>query len=443
MAKTKFPIVVKRGAASVKIYHTPDTQKAGLDGKPVSYDAFTLSYFFGGKRIRRKFSDLAEARTEAENAVTAIANGAMDTRVLSTAEVSEYCDARETLSRLNITLPSAIHEFVAAKQAADSVNLVQAAQFFKRYGGDKITRQTVPDLFDALLALKRAEGAGAYHINDLDTRAGKFQETFTGFIDEITTDQINAWLTGLGLEPRTQNNYRAAVVQLFNFAKTKAKALPHWLPHAADDAMRVKEAVKDTELYTPEEMLTIMRNAPIELVPALAIRAFSGIRNEELFKLSWQEVDLEGGWIKLRSATTKLRARRLIPIPENLREWLTPHLKKNGPFQPGYASAKTLSEAISHAISATGTPVKRNALRNCYTSYRMAILGDVAKVAEETGNSPQMIRENYLELVTPKEAEAWFAIKPLPAASATADTTTANDAAKPAPPQTKRRKASA
>ncbi len=413
MAKTKFPITVKRGSASVKIYHTPDTQKAGPNGKLVRYDAFTLSYVFGGRRIRRKFSDLTEARTEADNAVTAIANGAMDTRVLSTSEVSEYCDARESLSRLNITLASAITEFVAAKQAADSVNLVQAAQFLKRYGGDKITRQTVPDLFDALLALKKAEGAGAYHINDLDTRLRKFKEAFTSFIDEITTDQINAWLTGLGLEARTQNNYRAAVVQLFNFAKAKAKALPHWLPHAADEAMRVKEAVKDTGLYTPEEMITIMRNAPADLIPALAIRAFAGIRNEELFKLSWQEVDLDGGWIKLKSATTKLRARRLIPVSDNLREWLTPHLKKKGPFQPGYASAKTLSEAISHAISTTGTPVKRNALRNCYTSYRMAILGDVAKVAEETGNSPQMIRENYLELVTPKEAEAWFSIKPL------------------------------
>lgn len=35
-----------------------------------------------------------------------------------------------------------------------------------------------------------------------------------------------------------------------------------------------------------------------------------------------------------------------------------------------------------------------------------------AQVALEAGNSPQMIFEHYRELVTEKEAKAWFAITP-------------------------------
>lgn len=406
----KFPLIIKRGAATVKIYRTPDSQKKDSSRKPVRYDAYTLTYTFGGKRIRKKFGDLNKARTEAELAAVAVANGAMASLQLTPGQIRDYCSAVENLKVTGIDLPSAITEYVEAKRTVGSSHLVQAAQFFSRYAGDKIVATPVPDLVTALIQEKRDEGAGSYHINDLVTRLAKFKEAFPGFIADITTPEINAWLKKLKLEPRTQNNYRAVVVQLFNYAKTKAKALPHWLPHSADSSIRVKEPNKDTEIYTPAEMQKIMDGVPADLRTCISLRAFSGIRNEELFKLSWHEVDLATGWIKLKHATTKLRARRIIPILPNLRTWISDKALTKGKVQPGYASAKTLSEALSHAIKDSGVPMKRNALRNCYTSYRLATLGDIAKVAEETGNSPQVIREEYLELVTPEQAKEWFSI---------------------------------
>ncbi len=411
MPKVKFPLEIKRGAAVVKIYHTPDTQKKDGTRKTVSYDAYTLTYTFGGKRIRKKFADLTEARTEAETTATAVANGAMTTRLLTPEQTQDYCSAIENLKEIGISLPSAITEYMEAKRAGGSAHLVQAAQFFTRYAGDKISVTLVQKMVEKLIQEKRDEGAGSYHINDLVTRLKQFHEAFPErTIDTLTTAEIDLWLKKLKLEPRTQNNYRAAVVQLFNYAKTKAKALPHWLPHAAESSIRVKEPTKDTEIYTPAEMQKIMDGIPASLRPCIALRAFSGIRNEELFKLSWQEVDLASGWIKLKHATTKLRARRIIQILPNLRTWISAGALTKGKVQPDYASAKTLSEALSNAIRDSGVPMKRNALRNCYTSYRLAILGDIAKVAEETGNSPQVIRSEYLELVTPEQAQEWFSI---------------------------------
>ena len=43
----------------------------------------------------------------------------------------------------------------------------------------------------------------------------------------------------------------------------------------------------------------------------------------------------------------------------------------------------------------------------------MAEIEDVAKVALEAGNSPQMIFQHYRELVQPKEAKTWFGIGPV------------------------------
>ncbi len=55
---------------------------------------------------------------------------------------------------------------------------------------------------------------------------------------------------------------------------------------------------------------------------------------------------------------------------------------------------------------------KHNALRHSFISYRMAAIQNVAQVALEAGNSPQMIFKHYRELVRPAEAKAWFAIEP-------------------------------
>lgn len=55
---------------------------------------------------------------------------------------------------------------------------------------------------------------------------------------------------------------------------------------------------------------------------------------------------------------------------------------------------------------------KKNALRHSFISYRVAETQDVAKVALEAGNSPQIIFEHYRELVRPKEAAAWCGITP-------------------------------
>ncbi|MEY4939589.1 MAG: hypothetical protein RIQ93_1324 [Verrucomicrobiota bacterium] len=57
-----------------------------------------------------------------------------------------------------------------------------------------------------------------------------------------------------------------------------------------------------------------------------------------------------------------------------------------------------------------------NALRHSFASYRMAIVTNAAQVAEECGHSVQVMKTHYRDLVTKKDAEAWFAVMPASAA---------------------------
>jgi hypothetical protein len=56
MSKSTFPKTVKRGNVRVKIYLTPSN----------GCEAYTVAYYFGGKRIRKTFADRGLAELEAE-----------------------------------------------------------------------------------------------------------------------------------------------------------------------------------------------------------------------------------------------------------------------------------------------------------------------------------------------------------------------------------------
>ena len=73
---------------------------------------------------------------------------------------------------------------------------------------------------------------------------------------------------------------------------------------------------------------------------------------------------------------------------------------------------KKAESAKRKAIEVPKFKWKHNALRHSFISYRVADIQNVAQVALEAGNSPQMIFQHYRELVRPAEAKAWFTIEP-------------------------------
>ena len=50
--------------------------------------------------------------------------------------------------------------------------------------------------------------------------------------------------------------------------------------------------------------------------------------------------------------------------------------------------------------------------RHSFVSYRLALLGDIARVSEETGTNATTLREHYRRPVAKEEAERYFGIVP-------------------------------
>jgi integrase len=251
---------------------------------------------------------------------------------------------------------------------------------------------------------------------------------------------IDKWLRDLGVSGRTRNNIRMSVQTLFGFAKAK-----RYVPkdHDEMDAVPVaKEQSGAIEIFTPAELRELLATASAEMIPFLTIGAFAGVRHAEIQRLDWKDVRFDAGIIEIHAGNAKTATRRTVPILPNLRGWLDLAV---GQLAEGKAAAKdggapsgpvcpfsnvtdqivSLLTKINHK-RAGATPEgqdvladghqefrwKHNGLRHSFISYRVAAIKNVAQVALEAGNSPAVIFSNYRELVTPRDARAWFAITP-------------------------------
>ena len=115
----------------------------------------------------------------------------------------------------------------------------------------------------------------------------------------------------------------------------------------------------------------------------------------------------------MKAKKAKTAQRRLVPIQPNLAAWLAPYCAHNGPV----CVWSRIGRKASLLAKDLGIRWPKNGLRYSHATHRLAHCQDAAKVALEMGNTPNMIFRRYRELVTPKEAAAWWNIFPEQAAN--------------------------
>ena len=417
----KRPLETKSGNVTVKIY----TGKNRVNG--TVYPQFTLTYYDGAKRIKKRFADLAEAKREAEFTATKLASGDNEVLRLTSTDRAIYLQAIGQLRPLNVPLNLAVLEYASAvKNLPDGATLKEAVDFFRRRNPAALEKRTVRQAVDEMLAAKRAAKLSDVHLKDLDSRLNRFADVFQLNIAGVSGAMLQTWLDGMKASGRTKRNYLAIIAALFNFC-IKRKYLPKDAIEEIESVQQQKEDNGEIEIFTPAEMREILISARPEMVPWMAIAGFAGLRSAELQRLDWSEVDLKERHIEIKASKAKTAARRLAPITDNLAAWLTDFEKPSGAvmnFDSWWNQIPKVVEAINdrrkQSLVVTGKDPasaprfvwKHNALRHSFCSYRLAVIKNAAQVALEAGNSPKMIFSNYRQLVTETEAAKWFAVCP-------------------------------
>jgi len=309
-------------------------------------------------------------------------------------------------------------EFLAAydKLAPFGATIGQAADFLVHHL-EKVRRckTTVVELAQEVLDAKSRDGMSDAYLNDLRKRLDRFCQGFGNRpIAGITVEELDNWFRNLPLSPKSKANYRANVGVLFSEAERRGMIDRNPVLRTA----KPKLIDKPPEIFSVNELLALLETAArSDVLPMLAIGAFAGLRDAEIKRLDWREVDLARGHIEITAAKAKSARRRIVPIQSNLAAWLRPYSGMAGRVVPEGHRAKL--NRVRKAAGLARWP--NNGLRHSFASYRLAATADAPRVAAELGHtSPQMLYSTYREIVLPVEADRYWKITPAETANVVA-----------------------
>jgi integrase len=404
-SKRNKPIRRTSGNVVVKVYCSKRRKGDAV------YWQYDVSDYSSGKREFKSFADKAAAIEEADRIADRLSRREGESLNLTGADRHSYLRALELLKPTGLALELIAAQFAEAFAKLNGRSLMEAVNFYVKRHPVSLPSRTVKEVFDEMLAAKKNQGLSARYIEDLNNRLVRFVADFGCQISTVTGAMIQEWIQRLDVANRTRNNFKLTIQALVSFAKAKKYLPADW--EEFDSVPSWKEAVEEVGIFTPEDMATLLSHAPKNLVPFIAIAGFAGLRTAEAQRLDWSKVDLVNKQITVDAAIAKTNSRRVVPISANLKSWLAPYVKLQGPV----VEILKLSNAVQRLVAKTRkaakeVPWKQNGLRHSFCSYRLATVKSVPQVAFEAGNSVRVVMKHYHQLVTKSNAKRWFSIEP-------------------------------
>jgi hypothetical protein len=227
------------------------------------YTSYVISYYIEGHRKQVRRASLADAKQEAGFILTKLAQGEPDVLALTSTDRLVYLRACETLSKSNVPLDVAVSEYVHAQTLLNGIGtLTDAVRLFVKHHSGFESRVLVSKAVEELLKTRRNDGSSPIHIDDLECRLGVFAKAFCCPICEVQDSDIHDFLMNLKFAPRTKNNYRTAISNLFGFARLKK-----YVPQNYDPLQFVpefKEPRKPVDILSVTDLRLLLENVRLD-----------------------------------------------------------------------------------------------------------------------------------------------------------------------------------
>jgi len=238
---------------------------------------------------RKFFKTRTDADAEARRQKTLLEIHSREAIGLSPREMSDFITARKKLAEYGDTINEAVKFRV---------------DYFERVRRSGIT---VAQLAEEVLAAKQRDGRAPMYLADLRKRLARFCADFGNLpIAAITIEELDNWLRDLPLSPKSRANFRANVGVLFSYAANRRIIDFNPITHTA----KPKLPDNPPEIFAVDELRGLLEAAQrieTDVVPMLAIGAFAGLREAEIQRLDWSEVDVARGHIEVKAAKAKSR----------------------------------------------------------------------------------------------------------------------------------------
>lgn len=217
---------------------------------------------------------------------------------------------------------------------------------------------------------------------------------------DFTVEEVEAWLAKYPGQYSRQT-WLARLSTLFAFAVRRGFIGSN----PCDRLDRVTVDVPPPVILSPAEAERLLAWCPTVMRPYLVLGMFAGVRPEEIERMDWAQIDLDGGTVRVEGKT---RRRRLVPLQPRAVGELRKHPLQAGAVAP---SASTIARWRASAVKVLGWERwPQDVLRHTAASYLLALHGDAGKVATMLGNSSGVLLTHYHEPVRESaKADFWRA----------------------------------
>jgi len=389
----------------------------------------------GTGRVRKTFRDRREAQTYYEQTKVQLHKHGSSAMQLDDRARADAVRALEILAPYKVNILDVARDYAKRTQ--------------EREGGKELTAA-----MEECLQAKRGRELSDRYVNDLDLRLTRFCKAFAGSTTtQIQSEQVSNFLGKLKkdskLHPTTINTFLRDLRTFFKWCVTKG----YCATNPAGIVERHKVTPAPITTLTAGQFSHLLRAAEDSVRATFVLAGFCAIRQGEIAKLNWANVDLKQRVVTIDASVAKTNSRRTVRIPSSAVEWLKPLAKKAGPvieggpktraawdlarlaagfgpFKTSLLRSRQAHEALTTKQLKALVPWPENALRHTAISARIALnpadaalaynidagaapaVTSIDAVALEAGNSPTIIKKHYNNLSKPKDAKDWYSVRP-------------------------------
>lgn len=361
-----------------------------------------------GARIRENYTDPVAAQTRQAEFETQYLARTVEDQTLRTTRLSEpqlrIAETMFPLLERDEDLVIAVTQFLkqGRQTEIESPRLDAAAEQFKTWLDSTPTLRARTKVNLKLRVTMFANGTGNHRVAD------------------IRPEHIEEYLGKRGnVSATTKDNDRRCISRFFRWCIDRPR---RWtLTNPCREVRIERNADKAAPVVlTVKECKAIMSAAKAHrkgrLVPYFSLCLFGALRPFEAARISWSQINLADGEIRIEASQSKVKRARTVTIGPTLKAWLEsckgrPIFPKN--FRKDFDAVKLAAGFAGRATASDGLkPWKEDVLRHTGISHHFRNGGSYGLTAEWAGNSETIIKQFYQGRVTSEDTAKFYALRP-------------------------------
>ncbi len=351
-----------------------------------------------GKRQQKSFATREQAENFAKAKKEERKLFGTDALSLSEAERRQFIYAQEQLRKHGTTIGEAVTFFLRYNKPREPLTWTQMTE---RCYWDKLALNKRPKYVAELKRCAQVFGRAGHADKDAS---------------HIMQDDVERWLHGKGWSPKSRVAYLINLATVFSWGVEKghvsinpcAKIQRPTIDDHPPGILTVPECARLLSAALATDSPTLKRGKKLQLLGYVSICLFAGVRPEEVQRMTWNEIHLEDQYLEVSALKSKTRRRRIVTISQALAAWLSEVTVPQGKIAP-VNTVKRL-RALRKLAGIEVWP--HDVLRHSFASYHLAQHESAERTALQMGHAgTQMLFAHYRELVRPKDAAAFWALR--------------------------------